>query len=169
MFPSLSKPLFLHFIDLSTLTVCTCDVQNFHRLSLSSLNSSTPQHSQSVHATYEALNSLSIIFYRSHCPYTRCTKPWQTWMASQSYFIVLAFRTRDVRNHDRLPPVWGSLRLAPISPLPLWMWRSILTFTEAQVVHAMNSCEHNELLELVTYSQCMPLELELECTPVNPW
>ena len=30
-FPSLYKPLFLHFIDLSTLTVHTCDVQNFHK------------------------------------------------------------------------------------------------------------------------------------------
>ena len=35
-------------------------------------------------------------------------------MASQSDFIVLTVRTRDVRNHDRLPPVWGSFRLAPI-------------------------------------------------------
>ena len=30
-FPSLSKPLFLHFIDLSTLTVRTRDVRNFHK------------------------------------------------------------------------------------------------------------------------------------------
>ena len=30
-FPSLSKPLFLHFIHLSTLTVHTRDIQNFHK------------------------------------------------------------------------------------------------------------------------------------------
>ena len=48
---------------------------SFHRLSLSSLTSSTPQHSQSAHATYETLNSLSIVFYRSHSPYTRRTRP----------------------------------------------------------------------------------------------
>ena len=33
-------------------------------------------------------------------------------MASQSYFIVLTVPTRDARNHDKLLPVWGSLRLA---------------------------------------------------------
>ena len=64
---------------------------------------------------YETLNSLSIVFYRSHSPYTQRTKPWQTWMAPQSYFIILTVHTRDVRNHNRLPPVWGSLRLAPIT------------------------------------------------------
>ena len=42
------------------------------------LTSSTPQHSQSVYATYEMLN-----------------------IASQSYFIVLTVSTHDVRNHDR--------------------------------------------------------------------
>ena len=35
-------------------------------------------------------------------------------MASQSYFIVLTVRTCDVQNHDRLPPVWSSLKLTPI-------------------------------------------------------
>ena len=37
--------------------------------------------SQSVHVTYETmtdLNGFSIVFYRSHSPYTRRTKPWQT-------------------------------------------------------------------------------------------
>ena len=34
-------------------------------------------------------------------------------MACQLYFIVLTVRTSDIRNHDRLQPVWGSLRLAP--------------------------------------------------------
>ena len=38
-------------------------------------------------------------------------------MACQPYSIVLTVRTRDVRNHDRLQPVWGSLRLAPITIL----------------------------------------------------
>ena len=31
MFPSLSKPLFFHFVDLSTLTVRTRNVRNFHK------------------------------------------------------------------------------------------------------------------------------------------
>ena len=60
------------------------------------------------------LNSSSIIFYDSHNPYTQRTKPWQTWMASQSYFIVFTVRTCDVRNHDRLSLLWGLLRLASI-------------------------------------------------------
>ena len=52
IFSSSSKSLFPHFIDPSTLTVCT-------------------------HATYETLNSLSIVFYRSHSPYKRHTRPRQ--------------------------------------------------------------------------------------------
>ena len=62
--------VFLHwFLPFSRLS------RSLYRLSLSSLTSSTPQHSQSAHATYETLNSLSIVFYRSHSPYTRRTKP----------------------------------------------------------------------------------------------
>ena len=38
-------------------------------------------------------------------------------IACPSYFIILTVRTRDVRNHDRLQPVWGSLRLAQLSEL----------------------------------------------------
>ena len=90
MFSSSSKPLFPHFIGPSILTVCTCVV------------------------CMKRSQNLSIVFYRSHSLYTWRTKPWQTWMASQSYFIILKIRTCDVRNHDRLSPVWGSLRLAPI-------------------------------------------------------
>ena len=48
------------------------------------------------------LNGFSIVFYHSHSPYMQCTKPWQTWTASQSYSIVLIVRTCDIRNHDRL-------------------------------------------------------------------
>ena len=70
---SSSKSLFPHFIGPSTLR-----------------------------ATYKTLNNLSIIFNCSHSLYIRHTKPWQTSMASQLYFIVLAVHTRDVRNHDRL-------------------------------------------------------------------
>ena len=81
--------LFPHFIDPSTLTVCTRNIWN--------------------------VENLSIVFYRSHSPYMQSTKPWQTWMASQSYFKVRTVCTRNIRNHDRLPPVWSSLRLAPIT------------------------------------------------------
>ena len=73
--------------------------------------------SQSVHATYETMthsNGLSIVFYHSRSTYKRRTKPWHTWMVCQSYFIILTVRTREVWNHDTLPPVWGLLRLAPI-------------------------------------------------------
>ena len=73
-----------------------------HHLSFSSLTSSTRRHSQSVHATYETLNSLSIVFYCSHNLYTRRMKPWQTWMVSQLYFIVLTVHTCNIQNHDRL-------------------------------------------------------------------
>ena len=155
-FPSLSKPLFLHFIDLlcthSPYTWCTKLSRlshSVHHLSLSSLTSSTPQHSQPVHTTYETLNSLSFVFYHSHSLYTRCTKPWQTWMASQSYFIVLTVRTRDVRNHDRLPPVWGLLRLAPIthhwisgtigeSSQPNSKWRGIIQIWSSFILIAIS-------------------------------
>ena len=66
------------------------------------------------------LNGYSIVFHCSHSLYPRLTKPWQTWMASQSYFIILIVHTRDVRNHDRLPPVpVCSLRLAPINGFSL--------------------------------------------------
>ena len=41
--------------------------------------------------------------------------------------------------------------------------------TTAQVVHATNSCEHVTSYQNSTYSQCMPLELELKHTLVNPW
>ena len=135
--------VFLHqFLSFSRLS------RSVHRLSLSSLTSLAPQHSQSIHATYKMLNNLSIIFHCSHSPYMRHTKPWQTWMASKlyfivlavhtcdvqnhdrlwmasrSYFIILTVRTRNVRNHDRLPPVWGSHRLAPISMLYM-KWKFI--------------------------------------------
>ena len=134
-FCSSSKSFFPHFIDPSTLTVCTCDiimkrwiacqlyfiilavrirdVQNHDRLEC--LLNRILSFSQSVHVTYKTmtnLNGFSIVFYHSCSPYTRCIKPWQTWMASQSYFIVLTVRIHNVQNHDRLPPVWGSLRLA---------------------------------------------------------
>ena len=75
-FCSSSKSLFPHFIDPSTLTVCTHDVWNHDRLEW--------------------------LLNRSHCPYMQRTKPWQTWMASQLYFIVLTVRTRNVQNHSRL-------------------------------------------------------------------
>ena len=65
------KPCLSFFISFSF----SCLSRSVHCLSLSSLTSSTPQHSETVHATYEMLNSLSIIFYRSHSPYTRRTKP----------------------------------------------------------------------------------------------
>ena len=91
-FSSLSKPLFPRLIGPSILTVCTRDVRM--------------KHSQNS-------NSLSIVFYHSPSPYTQHTKPWHTWMASQSYFIVLTVHTCNVPNHDRLSPVWGSLRLTP--------------------------------------------------------
>ena len=62
--------VFLHyFLSFSCLS------RSLHHLSLSSLTSSTPQHSQSAHAMYETLNSLSIVFYRSHSPYTRLMRP----------------------------------------------------------------------------------------------
>ena len=109
-FCSLSKSLFPHFINSSTLTVCTRDVWNIEYLVNRIL-----LFSQSVHAMYETMRDLNGVFYRSRSPYTRHTKPWQTWMASQSYFIVLTVRTYDVPNHDRLLLVWGSLRLASIS------------------------------------------------------
>ena len=70
IFSSLSKPLFPCFISPSILTVHTRNVRM--------------KHSQN-------LNSLSIVFYRSHSLYMRRTKPWQTWMAS-----------RAVPDHDRL-------------------------------------------------------------------
>ena len=77
-------------------------------LSFSYLTSSTSLYSQSVHTTYETFTKL---FCCSYSPYTWRTKRWQTWMACQSYFIILTVHTRDIRNHDRLSPVWGSLRL----------------------------------------------------------
>ena len=92
------KPCLSFFISFSFSRLS----RSLHHLSLFSLTSSTPQHSQSVHATYEMLNSLSIVFYCSHSLYTWCTKPWQPKMASQLYFIVLTVHTCDVRNHDRL-------------------------------------------------------------------
>ena len=113
--------VFLHwFLSFSPLS------RSVHRLSLSSLPSSTPQHSQSVHATYETLNSLSTVFYRSHSPYTRRTKPWQTWVAFQLHFIILTVPTCDVRNNDRLLPVWGSLKLASIT--------NIITNTDTDII-----------------------------------
>ena len=57
--------VFLHY--LSRLS------RSLHRLSFSSLTSSIPQHSQSVYAMYETLNSLSIVFYCSYSLYT-----WRT-------------------------------------------------------------------------------------------
>ena len=96
--------------------IVTCDLRNHDRLKW--LLNHILSFSQSVHTTYETmtdLNGFSNVFYHSHSLYTWRTKPWQTWMASQMYFIVLIVRTCDVRNHDRLSPVWGSLRLAPIT------------------------------------------------------
>ena len=63
--------VFLHqFLSFSRLS------RSLHNLSLSSLPSSTPQHSQSAHAKYEkTLNSLSIVIYCSDSPYMRRTKP----------------------------------------------------------------------------------------------
>ena len=46
---------------------------------------------------------------------TRDVRNHDTLMASKSYFIALTVRTHDVQNHDRLPPVWGLLRLSPIA------------------------------------------------------
>ena len=63
------KPCLSFFISFSLSGLS----HSFHRLSLSSHTSSTPQHSQSAHATYETLNSLSIVFYRSHSPYETMT------------------------------------------------------------------------------------------------
>ena len=67
---------------------------SFHRLSLSSLTSSTPQHSQSAHATYELVHRILPFSQSVHATY-------ETMMACQSYFIVLTVRTRDVRDHDK--------------------------------------------------------------------
>ena len=61
------------------LTVHTCDIQN-HDILEWFLNCIL-LFSQSIHATYETmtdLNGFSIVFYRSHSPYTWRTKPWQT-------------------------------------------------------------------------------------------
>ena len=61
------------------LSVCTRDLRNHDRFEW--LLNCILSFSQSIHATYETMTDLisfSIIFYRSHSPYTRCTKPWQT-------------------------------------------------------------------------------------------
>ena len=59
MFSSSSKPLFPHFIDPSTLTVCTRDVRNVEWLVHRILS-----FSQSVHATYETMTKLEWLVNR---------------------------------------------------------------------------------------------------------
>ena len=94
MFCSSSKSLLPHFIDPSTLTVCTRDIWNVVNIVLAVRTRDVRNHdrlewlpnrissfSQSVHAMYETmtdLNGFSIIFNCSHSLYTRRIKPWQT-------------------------------------------------------------------------------------------
>ena len=92
MFSCSSKPLFPHFIDLSTLTLHTCDIQN-------------------VHKAWIACQSYFIIL-TVHIHGIR--NIYKTWIACQSYFIALTVCICEVRNDDRLLLVWGLLRLTPI-------------------------------------------------------
>ena len=93
------KPCLSFFISLSFSGLS----HSFHRLSLLSLTSSTPQHSQSVHATYEMLNGLSIVFYRSHSPYTRRTRPWQNLNGLSTVFY------RSYSPYTRRTKPWQNL------------------------------------------------------------
>ena len=69
---------FTSLVCLSSLVSLSRLSRSLHRLSLSSLASSTPSHSQSVHTTYK------------------------TWIACQLYFVVLTVHTCVLLNHDRL-------------------------------------------------------------------
>ena len=92
------KPCLSFFISFSLFHVS----RSLYRLSLSSLTSSTPQHSQSAHATYETLNTMSISYFIVLTVRTRDVRDHdKTWMACHPYFIVLTVRTRDVRDHDK--------------------------------------------------------------------
>ena len=96
----------------SSLVSLSCMSCSLHHLRLSSLILYWPLYTQTPYTRCikcsQNLKSMSIVFYCSHSPYTQCTKPWQTWMACQSYFIILIVCTCEIQNQDRVPPVWGS-------------------------------------------------------------
>ena len=101
-------------------------------------------------------------------------------MATQSYFIVLTVHIRDVRNHDRLLPVWGSLRLAPINHhgnackanVSLLLLSSHVTYLKSICNTALillnslmknsgipNMCHYIRLLQIRSHLQCNDIVL----------
>ena len=69
----------------------------------------------------------------------------KTWIACQSYFIILTVRTRDIPNHDRLSPVCCSLRLTPIIII-------VLRYVNVSVISQIIKCENSVFKLFVNFS-----------------
>ena len=112
---------------------------------------------------WQNLNGLSTVFYRSHSPYTRRTKPWQTWMASQSYFIILTVRTYDVQTHDRLE--WLLNRISSFSQSIHTMYE---TMTDYHQCGACSGSPQIMSIKLHIAASIIAGLIEEHYTPVDP-
>ena len=106
---SSSKPLFPHFIDLSTyithhFNIAMCEVvwpvHHNYFIVHSPRTRDAPMHTKN-------LNGLSIIFYHSQSAHRQRSDVYKTLMDCQLYFIVYNPLTRNATTCTQLPPSVG--------------------------------------------------------------